>query len=239
MKHIIPLVRDIEFNNNIASIESISLEDNYKIEDNEVVGEFVVFGDYKIHNDTTEKELFKEKIPFNIMIPDNMIYDTVMFDIDDFTYEIKDNSVLKVCIDVSLVGDERESLVRDKDDARDVEDIWGLNNEINNNYLEEDILNDIDNNVNVVNNVNVDNSITNNIVNNEVYNETNNEINNEVNDIGEYIIYHIHIINEGDNIDNIISKYNTNIDILKEYNDISKLNVGDKLVIPDIYYGTN
>lgn len=234
MKHIIPLVRDIEFNNHIASIESISLEDNFKIENNEVVGEFIVFGDYKIHSDTTEKELFKEKIPFNVLIPDNMSCDTVKFDIDDFTYEINDN-VLKVCIDVSLVGEEIEIPVRDKDDARDVEDIWGLNNEINNNYLEEDILNDIDNNVNVINNINVDNSVNNtSIVNNEVYNET-----NEVNDVGEYIIYHIHIINEGDNIDNIISKYNTNIDILKEYNDISKLNIGDKLVIPDIYYGTN
>lgn len=233
MKHIIPLTKDIEFDNNIASIESISLDDNYQVIDNEIVGEFIVYGDYKIHNDTTEKELFKEKIPFNILIPDNLIRDTVKFNVDDFRYEVNDNKILNVKIDVLLDGEEIP--LRDKDDARDLEDIWGLNNEIDNNYLDEDILNDIDNKVNVVNNVNVDNSVTNNnIVNNEVYNET-----NEVNDIGEYIIYHIHIINEGDNIDNIISKYNTNIDILKEYNDISKLNIGDKLVIPDIYYGTN
>lgn len=231
MKQIIPLIKDIEFENNIASIVSISLEDNYQVIDNEVVGEFTLFGDYKVHNDTTEKELFKEKIPFNILIPDNMEIDSIKFEIDDFTYDLVGNNVLRACIDVSINGNEKEIPIRDKDDARDLEDIWGLNNEIDN--IDEEVLNDI--NSNVVNNINIDNSINNtNIVNNEVYNEI-----NEVNDIGEYIIYHIHIVNEGDTIDNIINKYNTNIDILKEYNDISKLNIGDKLVIPDIYYGTN
>ena len=37
-----------------------------------------------------------------------------------------------------------------------------------------------------------------------------------------------------DTIDSICAKYNTNTSILEEYNDISKVSVGDKIIIPEI-----
>ena len=47
-----------------------------------------------------------------------------------------------------------------------------------------------------------------------------------------YKSYLIYIIRENDTLDNILEKYNVDIDIIKEYNDISDIKVGDKIIIP-------
>lgn len=226
MKQIIPFTKDVLFEESIASIVSISLEHDFKLVDNEMIGEFIVFGEYKKSNDSTCLFDFEEHIPFNLLIPDGLDNDTVKIDVDDFTYELNGDKGIKVNIDVSLCGEEI---------VRDIEDIWGLTNEIKINE-DNDIDNtDVSNNViNETNNVNIDSKVE---INNNL--EINNTNNLEVNEIGEYIIYHIHIVKEGDTVENIVNQYNTNIEILKEYNDVSNLNVGDKIIIPEIYYGTN
>ena len=236
MKQVIPFVKEIVFDTNIASMVSISLEHEDYIDGTDVSGEFFVYGEYKVSNDTTEVLSFKEVIPFNLMIPDNLIHDTVSVDIDDFTYEILNNNTIKVCIDLYLMGE--EIVIRDKDDVRDLKDIY----EIENDDLVDVDMEDINigkgnvsvDDVNIENNINVENNV-------EVNNTTNNiEINNmEVNEVGEYIIYHIHIVKEGETLEHIVNQYDTNIEIVKEYNDISKLSVGDKIIIPEIYYGNN
>lgn len=277
MKQIIPFVREIEFENNIANVVSISLEHDYSMEDVEITGEFLVYGEYKTHNDTTEIKEFNERIPFNLIIPDNLIRDSIHVDIDDFTYEIINDKKIKVCIDLFLIGEE----INNKDDVRDLKDIWGLNNEIKN-ETEYEILNEVHNvtnedndivkvkedndnvytdiktdidDINIGNKIeeyakvdntidkynNIDNNVSVNTTNNIEINQNNilNQVNNDIEEVGEYIIYHIHIVNEGDTLESIINKYDTNIDILKEYNDVSKLDVGTKLIIPEVYYGNN
>ena len=53
-------------------------------------------------------------------------------DIDDFTYEILDNDRIKVCIDLSLTGE--EIVIRDKDEVRDLKEIYGMDdNNVTNN----------------------------------------------------------------------------------------------------------
>lgn len=106
MKQIIPFSKDIVFKTNIASITSISLEHEEKIMNGEITGDFTVFGDYKIHNDTTERELFKYKLPFTALIPDNIIPSSVFIDVENFTYETIESDVLKVNIDFSIEGEE-------------------------------------------------------------------------------------------------------------------------------------
>ena len=38
---------------------------------------------------------------------------------------------------------------------------------------------------------------------------------------------------ENDTLENLVIKYKTTIDDLKEYNDINNLNINDKLIIPN------
>ena len=48
----------------------------------------------------------------------------------------------------------------------------------------------------------------------------------------EYTTYHIHIIKEGESVETICTMYNTTMDMLMDYNDLSNLAAGEKLVIP-------
>jgi LysM repeat protein len=49
----------------------------------------------------------------------------------------------------------------------------------------------------------------------------------------EYVTYHIHVVGNNDSLEKIIKEYNTNIDMLNQYNDIKELKVGDKVIIPE------
>ena len=44
--------------------------------------------------------------------------------------------------------------------------------------------------------------------------------------------YCIYIIREGDSLDTVINKYKTTRDILAEYNDLSDIRIGTKIIIP-------
>ena len=55
---------------------------------------------------------------------------------------------------------------------------------------------------------------------------------NTDNNAEEYITYQIYIIRDGDTVDSIIAKYDIDVESLKEYNDISDLKIGDKIIIP-------
>lgn len=46
--------------------------------------------------------------------------------------------------------------------------------------------------------------------------------------------YSVYIVRNGDNIEEIMSKYKTNRDILEEYNDMSSIKIGSKLIIPSV-----
>ena len=44
--------------------------------------------------------------------------------------------------------------------------------------------------------------------------------------------YSIYIIREGDSLETVINKYKTTKDILSEYNDLSDVRIGTKIIVP-------
>lgn len=50
-----------------------------------------------------------------------------------------------------------------------------------------------------------------------------------------YTTYRVCIVKENDTVDSIILKYNINKELLEQYNDISELKIGDKLIIPAVH----
>ena len=67
----------------------------------------------------------------------------------------------------------------------------------------------------------------------EVFKE--NDINSFINDIDtdeKFTTYHVHIYREKDDINNILTKYNISKEELEEYNDLSNITLGSKLIIP-------
>lgn len=47
-----------------------------------------------------------------------------------------------------------------------------------------------------------------------------------------YSTYSIYIVRENDSIENIMTKYNTTREQLEEYNDLSDMKIGSKIIIP-------
>jgi|GEM_PF-2733728 len=47
-----------------------------------------------------------------------------------------------------------------------------------------------------------------------------------------YVFYKVYIVRSGDTIDSIIGKYNVSKELIESYNDLSNINVGDKIIIP-------
>ena len=108
MKSIVPYTKDITFETKIAEICSISLEHELAIHDSSIDGEFIISGEYKTHEVSVNKESFLYKLPFTLEVTENILKDSIDFEITDFTYEVVNDNTLRVNIEFSLTASEKE-----------------------------------------------------------------------------------------------------------------------------------
>jgi len=189
MKKIIPLTKDLTFINDIYEITSISLEHNFTVSDNEIKGEFIINGEYS-KNLIEEKEPFIFNIPFNAIIDYDFDVDKVKVDIDDFNYNIKDNNILEVNINLlidNIIKKEEEKveiieevIEDEKEERKEVTSIFD-------NFDEKD---------------------------------------------DKYVTYNVHIFRENDDINKILLDYKISKEELSNYNDLDKITIGSKIIIP-------
>ena len=207
MKKIVPFKKEIALDSSIAEISSISLEHTLKLkEDNLVSGQFIISGTYKMTEASLNVDPFEYKLPFDISIDKK--YDTKNIDVDinDFYYELIDNKVLSISIEVVLDGLEEkeekklteekiETLEESREEAKDTESV----------SAEEDI------------------------------NEETKSVKSIFEDLDEnerYAVYKVHIVTENDTTESIINEYGITRENLEAYNDLTDLKIGDKLIIP-------
>ncbi len=208
MKKTVPLKKDITFKTNIAEITSIALDHELNLENRTIKGNLVISGSYKINDTSVNTEEFKYNIPVNIEMSERYILDNMKINIDDFYYEIVNDNLLSVSIEIGLdnlkeeeilppfkyeeekvvpVIKEEKDVVLEKEETRlDTEEVKTLFD-------------------------NFDDS-----------NET-------------YATYRICIVKESDTLESITLKYNVSKELLEQYNDISELKIGDKLIIPSVH----
>lgn len=222
----IPFTKDIKFSSNISEILSISLEHEYTVNELGVLGNFIVSGEYKTHEVSVNKENFEKVLPFSVDLTTKIDTDSLDFAIEDFTYELIDKNTLKVNIEYSIkanllkeevfesVEDANETL-EDMLDNIDLEEKEERNDEVIEEKMEEK--EDIEEQRDTVSEEEKETVISSTLEKEE-----------------SFITYNIHIMQSNDTIDSICAKYNTNTTILEEYNDISKVSVGDKIIIPEI-----
>lgn len=142
MKKIIPFKKDIIFNNQLFEITSISLEHTLnKYENNLVSGQFVISGEYKLTSTSKNVESFSYELPFDIHLDSKYILEKAKIDIDDFYYEIINESILSVHIDVMIDKLEEKIEVVEDVESRQNEEI---NCNENNNELEKKQVEQID-----------------------------------------------------------------------------------------------
>ena len=214
MKQIIPFIKDINFNNSIYEITSIALEHNLMMEnDDSVVGNFMISGKYKENDVNYIEKDFEYKLPFDITLDNKYNMKKVTIDIDNFYYEIVNDTILRVHIDV-LVDNlvylkEQEEIKNIEDDKRGDYVIIEKDEKEVEEKVEEEVKED--NNENII-----ENNITSNLLNQSE----------------KYVTYKVHIVRDNETIDEIINKYNVDKEDIEKYNDINNIMIGSKIVIP-------
>ena len=225
MKNIIPFKKDVIFKTNLSEITSISLENTLNLKDDTISGDFIISGDYKVTDKSTSVDPFNLNIPFEIVLDDSFETSKATIDIDDFYYEIVNNNVLSVSIDVLVDHLQEKPLIEMEElvDVTPVRTVLDLEEEEMENSVEERCIEEEDT-LPKRNVENIEEKI------NSIF--SNGTFNDEV-----YVTYNVFIIRDGDTLDSIMEKYNVTQDELEKYNDLSNLKLGDKLIIPNCYEG--
>ncbi len=105
MKKIISFDKEILFPTMIGEITAISLDQTLKfLSKNDIEGNFMISGRYKMTEASAIEEDFSYKLPIEITLAETFTLDTTKIEIKDFYYEIIDEEILKVKIDIQIEG---------------------------------------------------------------------------------------------------------------------------------------
>lgn len=297
MKKVISFDKEILFPTMIGEITAISLDHTLKfLSKNDVEGDFVVSGRYKMTEASAIEEDFKYTLPIEITMAETFTLDTAKIDIKDFNYEVIDEEILKVKIDIQVEGveevvldDEKveeESVVEKLEETKEAENVSPVQEElrevevmieelpkepevIESSILEEEVrecdgeekcsyekLTDVEpvlvndsskieekDKEDILKETEVEPMIqkeevlveeTKNVVNNKE------EVTNNIqsifrvfNDAEEtYKTYTVYIMRKNDSINTVLDRYQITKEQLEEYNDLSKIELGSKVIIP-------
>jgi len=250
MKQLIPFHKEILFKTMIGEITSISLEHDIALKnDSTLEGSFIISGSYKMTEASQIEEEFLYKIPVDISIDDQYDAKKCKIDIDDFYYEILNEEILKVHIDVIIEGlEEKQNNKMEKNsillNEDEIEKMRFNDNEIE----KEKLLDDIDENLDFVNkekdiNYNqIESKPTLNLNRNDINDSEAKEvlpsqpigsIFSAFRDTEEtFKTYSVYIVRENDTLDSILERYNITKEELAKYNNLDQFSLGVKLVIP-------
>ena len=245
MKKIVPFTKDIKFNTKIYEITSISLEHNLTIEENNLVsGEFIISGEYKITDSSINSQPFIYGLPFDITLDTKYDMDRIKIDIDDFKFEIVNEEILRVNIDVLIEGIEFVEIEEEKEISEEIKPDLVIDSR-SNSKEEIDRFNIFENMLKkedtTMNNDSSDlflqkdeNIVKVNKSEDFIDNEMNSIFNNFSEKDEKFVSYYVHIVRENDNIDTICLKYGVSVEKIKEYNNIDQIALGSKIIIPYI-----
>ena len=251
MKQIIPFKKDLPFKTKVSDITSISLERKIEILDGGIVtGTFHITGDYKMNEGSINREKFSFDLPFDITLDPRYDVNSVKADIEDFYYDVINEDTLKVNIDLYI---EAEYLPDTSLDNNILTEEDKSDNEMNDVQKEDEPVeedrnimmeskSDSKNDENIE--IEKDKEVTSEKINND--DATMNDSDIERNDVDDfandlfsnldntetYTTYYVYIVKEEDTIDKIISLYGVTKEDIENYNDITSIKPGDKVIIP-------
>lgn len=258
MKKLVPFTKEIEFKTMISKVTSISLEHTLRVEEGNLIsGYFILEGTYKMTQASQIDEEFSYKIPVEIELDEKYDVSNIILDIDDFTYEVIDEEKMGLNITLCIDNIEEKEIIPPVEEVINVFDIKE-ENELTRENTKEEVLDDLfldtseeipleiekiesnpskeekEQSQEVLNNINsVDTPIK----------ETSSVIDSNANSIFSsfkdntetYKTYSVYVMKEEDTIEVILQKYGVTKEELEEYNDLSSMNVGSKIIVPSSY----
>lgn len=238
MKSVIPFTKELDFKTKVREITSISLERDFEVENDSIQGNLYVSGEYKSHEVSVNVLPFSFKIPFTIEIPDHLDKDSISIEISDFAYDMVEDSKIKVNIELELEGTEQEVEEEPEEKTEvDSEEILKMLEESNQKNDELVIEDKEERNGEEGAETESEEPF---VEEEPVRDETQEENLKESEEMiltsskqdDEYTTYHIHMIKEGETVETICTMYNSNLALLGEYNDLTNITPGEKLIIP-------
>lgn len=253
MKSIIPYTKEISFGSKIAEITSMSLEHEMDIRPGEVCGNFIISGDYKTHEVSVNREPFLYKLPFSMELTDQIDLDSLKFEITDFSYDVLNDSTVEVNIEFSIEAEEKEieeEIIEEvKEPVRIEEEEPIVETEEVDELVElmefdktreedktlptepimeqEELIEEVKEKMDRAVEVETKKETV------ETLKESEETIIKNVNPTDDsYATYHIHIVKDGENVETICTMYQSNMNLLTDYNDLSAIAPGDKIIIP-------
>ena len=213
IKKIIPFEKELLFKTKVCEITSISLEHKInQIEDDLISGIFHINGDYKITEGSINRQNFSFDVDFDIALDSRYDTTNMIIDIDNFTYKLVNDEILKVnivlFIDGDLKKDEAIQTIIDTEEKEEQKEVLNRQKTIENETQVKDI--------------EQDNKDT----------QENYNIFDTIDESETYATYHVYIVKEEDTIEKIIEKYNVSKEILALYNNIEDIKALDKIIIP-------
>ncbi len=227
MKSVVPFTKDILFKSKIAEITSISLEHELDVKEDSITGNFIISGDYKSHEVSVNKEEFLYKLPFSVELTENIDLNTFNFEILDFYYDVIDNDTLRINIEFEVKAEKKEEKIEERE-VKQEEIFTPVEEEIESMEVEIPVSNKIEEPVEIKEQVKKEKPEE------RVEKEEQETILNNI-DVEEddFMTYNIHIVREMESFESISEKYNVSVDLLKEYNNLESINIGDKIIIPE------
>ena len=235
MKSVIPFSKELEFTTKLSEITSISLEREFEVQEDSILGNLFVTGDYKSHEVSANVIPFSFKIPFSIEIPENLDSNSITLEISDFAYDILEDNKIKVNIELELDGtvieieeeqEENEETTVDTDELIRYIEEKEENEEIKETEEKEETTVDIPTE---------EKETIEDVEPQEESRERNQEedlILENISNEEEFTTYHIHMVKEGESIETICTMYNSNVNLLSDYNDLNNVVMGEKIIIP-------
>lgn len=228
MKKTVPLKKELTFKSNVAEITSIALDHDLSLEESTIKGNMVVSGSYKMNDVSINTEEFTYNIPVNIELSDHYDVSEMTIDIDDFYYEIIDSNILSVSIELGLDHLKEKEVEQVKEEPV-------LEREV----ISDDLIEQME-----------EKETTNETIEIEQVKETKKEIKVDTEAVKSlfdsfddsmetYSTYKVCVFKEADTIESIILKYGVDREALEQYNDLSDVKIGDKLIIPAIFNAQN
>ncbi len=228
MKKIVPFKKDLMFKTDVLEIISISLEHTLSIKDSSLIsGNFLISGDYRVTENSTSLEKFSYEVPFEIHMDDKYILSNATIDIDDFYYEIINNKVLSVSIDVCIDKLE-EKKIEEKIEVREemTESVKEVQEKIQEVEVKEEVKEECERKEEVVEKVEPKERCI------ELEDTPLTSIKEATTEV--YKSYKVYIVREGDTIESILDRYHMTKSDLEDYNDLTNIAINDKILIPFI-----
>ena len=226
MKQIISFKKELPFKTKVSDITSISLERELKVEEDGIVtGVFHITGDYKMNEGSINRENFSFDLPFDITLDPRYDINTVKSDIEDFYYDVINNDTLKVNIDLFIEAEYLPEPVKEEEKVEELvqEEILDIE------PMEESFNREEESKVEEKPNIE---EVKLEELPIEEREEIGTDLFSNLDNTETYVTYYVYIVKEEDNIDKILNKYGITKEELEDYNDISNIKAGDKLIIP-------